>query len=441
MKQLISKIIDRWLPQGSFTRSVSVLAGGTMTAQVMAIAASPLLTRIYQPRDFGALQIFISILGLAVVAAAGRYEVAVLLPEDDQSAIDILALAVLCVCISTMVTIGLVVVCHYRWILPVSMLVLKDSLWLLPISVLGAGLYQALSYWAMRRDRYAQIAATKLTQSGVQVMTQLGAGFVTHSTFGLLLGDSLGRVMGSGRFLRDLWVEDADKLRAIRMSNMIRLAGQYRDYPLISMWGALINISGLALPSLFLAQYYGSQQTGWFALVNRALGVPAAFIGLSISQVYTSEAAKLARSDPKRLLYIFLKTTRRMVYLGLVPCALFTITAPWLFQVIFGHEWHEAGVYASYLAFMFYASFINSPVTMTLNVLERQRSQFAWDASRLIVTLASIALPYHFGYGTRVAIFAYGTAMTFMYGIHWTQSYYAIRHRANRLPVTALSTG
>ncbi len=180
-----------------------------MTAQVMAIAASPLLTRIYQPRDFGALQIFISVLGLAVVAAAGRYEVAVLLPEDDQSAIDILALAVLCVCISTMVTIGLVVVCHYRWILPVSMLVLKDSLWLLPISVLGAGLYQALSYWAMRRDRYAQIAATKLTQSGVQVMTQLGAGFVTHSTFGLLLGDSLGRVMGSGRFLRDLWVEDA----------------------------------------------------------------------------------------------------------------------------------------------------------------------------------------------------------------------------------------
>src|SRR5581483_5834336 len=115
----------------------------------------------------------------------------------------------------------------------VSMLVLKDSLWLLPISVLGAGLYQALSYWAMRRDRYAQIAATKLTQSGVQVMTQLGAGFVTHSTFGLLLGDSLGRVMGSGRFLRDLWVEDADKLRAIRMSNMIRLAGQYRDYRLI----------------------------------------------------------------------------------------------------------------------------------------------------------------------------------------------------------------
>jgi O-antigen/teichoic acid export membrane protein len=237
---------------------------------------------------------------------------------------------------------------------------------------------------------------------------------------------------GSSRFIRDLWRDYADQLRAIRISRMAKSAVRYREYPLVSMWGALINASGLALPSLFLAQYYGAEGTGWFALVNRVLGIPAALIGLSIAQVYTSEAAKLSRSDPKRLLYIFLKTTRHMLYLGLVPCALFAILAPWLFQFIFGPGWREAGVYARYLAFMFFVSFIDSPVTMTLNILERQRAQFAWDISRLVVNVFAIALPHHFGYGPRVVVLCYGVGMTVMYCIHWTQSYFGIEHRVRQ---------
>jgi O-antigen/teichoic acid export membrane protein len=397
-------------------------------AQAIAIAASPILTRIYRPSDFGALQVFISLMGLVLVAASGRYDVATLLPEDEQSSIDILGLAIVCVCFSTMVTAGIVIICHFRWILPASVLMLKGYLWLLPVSVLGAGLYQALSYWAMRRGRYKQIAATKLMQVGAQVGTQLGAGFVTHGSLGLLIGDAIGRITGSGRFLRELWRDYARQICAIRLSRMVQMAIRYRDYPLVSMWGALINMSGLALPSLFLAQYYGAQNTGWFALVNRVLGVPATLIGASIAQVYTSEAARLARSDPKRLMYIFMKTTRKMLYLGLVPCVLFTIFAPWLFQIVFGHAWREAGEYARYMAFMFYASFIDSPVQMTLNILERQRAQLVWDAFRLALTILAISLPYHFGLGARITILSYGVVMTLMYAIHWTQSRYAIKH-------------
>jgi len=210
------------------------------------------------------------------------------------------------------------------------------------------------------------------------------------------------------------------------MRPVLRLALRYREYPLVSVWGTLVNMSGLAVPALFLAQFYGTRDTGWFALVNRVLGVPVALIGLSIAQVYISEAAKLSKSDPQRLMDIFLKTTRHMLYLGLVPCVLFTAFAPWIFQRIFGQVWREAGEYARYLAFMFYASFINSPVTQTLNVLERQWAQFAWDISRLAVTVAAIAIPHWLGYGSRVAVLAYGLAMSLMYCVHWTQSYFGI---------------
>lgn len=400
-------------------------------AQTLAIAASPILTRIYKPSDFGALQVFISIMGLLMVASAGRYEVALLLEENDQSAIDVMGLAILCVFLTTAVVACVVVISYYFWFLPASLLVLRRYLWLLPVSLLGGGLYQVLNYWAMRNNGYKQIATTKFTQAGTMVLTQVSMGFLVHGPFGLLLGDASGRVVGSGRFVSDLWRDHAEQIRAITWSRMKRFAVRYREYPLVSMWGSLINGSGLALPSLLLVECYGAQGTGWFALVNRVLGVPAALIGASIAQVYTSEAARLSRSDPKRLMYIFLKTTRRMIHLGLIPCVLFTILAPWIFQFIFGRAWREAGEYARCVAFMFYAGFINSPVVVTLSILERQRAQFAWDASKLALTFVSMALPYHLGYGPRVAIFSYGIAMALMYVIHWTQSYFAIKHCAD----------
>ncbi len=401
-------------------------------AQAIAVAASPFLTRIYRPSDFGVLQVFISLTGFVMVMAAGRYEFALLLPEDEQSAFDLLGVAIGCVCLTTLLTASLAAMLHhYPAMLPSGVRVLRGYLWLLPVSVFGGGLYQALSYRAMRQNAYRQIAATKLTQVGAMVAIQLTVGLVIRGPLGLLTGDAVGRITGSGKFLRALWRHHAVRIRGVRVSRMIQLAVQYRDYPLVSIWGGLLNASGLALPALFLAACYGAQYTGWFALVNRVLGVPAALIGASIAQVYTSQAATLSRVDPQRLMYIFLETTRRMLYLGLAPCALFTIFAPWIFQTIFGRVWREAGEYARYLAFMCYASFINSPVTLTLSVLQRQRTQFAWDAGKLALTALSFTLPYRFGYSPRVAILAYGVAMTLMYSVHWTLSHGAIKHCAD----------
>jgi O-antigen/teichoic acid export membrane protein len=401
-------------------------------AQGIAVAASPVLTRMYHPSDFGVLQVFISLTGFLMVMSAGRYEFALLLPEDEQSGFDLLGVAIVCVCLTATVTAVIVVILHqHPSLLPAGVQVLQGYLWLLPVSVLGGGLYQALSYRAMRQGAYRQIAATKLTQVTAMVAIQLTAGLMIHGPLGLLTGDAAGRITGSGRFLRELWRNHLVQLRGMRVPRMIRLAVRYRDYPLVSTWGGLLNASGLALPALFLAACYGAQYTGWFALVNRVLGVPAALIGASIAQVYTSQAATLSRADPQRLMYIFLGTTRRMLYLGLVPCTLFTIFAPWIFQTVFGRVWREAGEYARYLAFMCYAGFINSPVTLTLNVLQRQRTQFVWDAGKLALTVLSFTVPYHFGFGPRVAILAYGVAMTLMYCAHWMLSHGAIKHCAD----------
>lgn len=425
----IHTVVERWLPRGGIARNVSVLVGGTALAQMLVIATSPVLTRIYRPGDFGAYQIFVSVLSLALVAASGRYEFAILLPEDEQSAIEVLAIASLCVSMVTLASIAILLVCHFYWILPKSLLLIDKYLWLLPVSLFGAGQYQVLTYWAMRRNAYKQIATTKFVKVGAQVGAQLGGGLFSLGPLGLIGGEAIGRFVGSGSFLRDLRRQYPNAIRSLRIHRMTELAARYRDYPLVSMWGALINCSGLAVPALVLGQYYGAQEIGWFALVNQVLGAPGSLLGSSIAQVYASEAVKLSRSDPARLMRIFLKTTRHMLVLGIVPCTLFAIFAPSLFTFIFGQSWREAGEYARYMAFMFYAGFINAPVQDTLNLLERQKAQLLWDASRLLLTCVTVASAHFLGGGSRIAIISYSVIMLLMYCVHWSQSYFAISRR------------
>src|ERR1700753_2219660 len=142
MKQLLRRLRNRWLPPGGFARSVSILVGGTAMTQAIAVAASPVLTRIYRPSDFGVLQVFISLTGFVMVMAAGRYEFALLLPEDEQSAFDLLGVAIGCVCLTTLLTATLVAMLHqYPAMLPSGVRALRGYLWLLPVSVFGGGLY------------------------------------------------------------------------------------------------------------------------------------------------------------------------------------------------------------------------------------------------------------------------------------------------------------
>ena len=60
------------LPAGSFGRGVAVLAGGTAFGQALAIIASPILTRLYGPEDFGVLAVYTSIIGIAGEAIRQR---------------------------------------------------------------------------------------------------------------------------------------------------------------------------------------------------------------------------------------------------------------------------------------------------------------------------------------------------------------------------------
>lgn len=381
----ISEWVNCKLQKGQFIRNVSILAGGTVIAQVINFTISPILTRLYSPDEFGVLTVYISIISFLCVIASWRFELAIPLPEDDESAVNLLVLSIsIVIGMSglTMLVLWIARPVISQW---VSISSLTSYWWILPISLLGIGVYQVINYWAIRRQAFDVIARTKISQSIGQNTVQLGMGLFKCGTVGLLLGDVIGRINGSGRMLFLVWKRDRNLFRHISVTGMLNVAYRYRRFPLISSWSAVLNTVGLQLPPLLLAACYGSDVTGWFSLGWRTIGISSALVGQSIAQVYVGEMTALVRDNPEKLHQFFIKTTVRLLFYGLIPFLVLLFEGGWLFRFFFGEDWQMAGYYAQLLSPTFLLAFVIFPVSQTLNILEYQGLQLVWDLGRSLL--------------------------------------------------------
>ena len=414
---MLSKLIERMgrrIPEGGFGRSVLLLVGGTALSQALLALASPVLTRVYTPAEFGIFGVFTSVLSLLLVPSNLRYEMAIPLAETDDDAIHLLALSLgITLAIVLLVVVGV-------WLGGPGLARLAREprlgsyLWLLPVSLLGAGTYQALSYWVFRKKRFPEAARTKILQSIAQVATQVSLGFGGLGVGGLILGDATGRLVGGGALLAV--VRRSTTLPArIRWDRVRSVASRFRRFPLISSFSAVLNSAAMQLPPLLFVAGFGAREGGWFVLGQTVIAMPSVLVGQAVAQVYMGEASELRREDPARYAELFFRTARRLALAGLVPVIGGLIAAPWLFSVVFGPSWREAGIYVRILSASYLVNFVVWPLSQTLLILERQELQMVWDAGRLaLVAAVLVALP-QFGVGPRWTVAVLSLAVTLSY--------------------------
>lgn len=428
MRGLLQRVLDRWLAS-RFARNVAVLAGGTALAHGVVLLASPVLTRLYTPEDFGLLAVYAALLSMVAVVACWRYELAIPQAEDEQTAAQLLVLAVL---ISGLMSAATALLIWFwgddlaEWLGSPEV---RSYLWLVPVGLLGAGLNQALTDWAVFAKAFGLIARTKVNQRLSQTLLQLLMGVASPSPLGLMVGDAAGRAGGSTTLAVFLWRRQKERLAAIRMLEILRVAHRFRRFPLLSSASALLNSAGLQITPLLLAALYDPAVAGGLALGYRAVQAPMMLVGHSISQVYYAEASRLGREDPAALQRLFWQMTGRLLLLGAVPAGVLAASGAPVFAWIFGEDWREAGLFVQLLSVTFLADFVVFPVSSTLTALQRQDWQLGWDAGRLVLVITSVAVPGYMGWAARTAVLCYGLALLAGYGSLWLLAMCAIRRR------------
>ena len=401
------------LRRGSFSRNVGVLIGGTAAAQGITLLASPLLSRLFSPSDFGHLAIFSSAMAIASAAATLRFEIAVPLAKGDGEALSLVWLSVASSIIVALAFSLMVWMDPGHLTTKVTKGLLHGTAAFLFIGTIGTGCYQALSFWAIRKKRYKVLAQTRLSQSAAQVALQLVCGLGNAGAIGLILGDVAGRIAGCGRLARGIFHDQRTPESPPKLGRFWRVAGEYKRFPLLSLPSALLNVLGLQLPVLVLAAYYSESAVGSFAFAHRLMAAPVTLLARSAGQVFLGEAAP-AIEDRERLLRLFLKLTSTLLIVAAVPALLLALAGPKLFEVAFGPEWQTAGEYARYLAPVFIGQFVLSPVGQTFNILNLLGHQLIWDVSRL-ASIGAVVLAAANGGGPEKAVLAYSAVQSVLY--------------------------
>lgn len=378
----------RNLVKGDFVRNVSVLAGGTAFAGALSTLALPLLTRIYSPEEFGVLGVFAALLGMISVIACLRYEIAIPLPESDQSAANLLAVALVCLA-GTTAAVTMAIFFFGRQIAALmNAPLLAQYLWLLPIGVAATGTYSVFQYWATRKKAFARIARTRVERSIGGISTQLIMGWAGTGALGLIVGQIVSNGAGFFGLARRAFSEDRAALKNVRLAEMKKVAREYDRQPKYSTLEALTNSGGVQLPIILIASLTSGSEVGYLMLAMQIMQAPMSLIGSSISQVYLSRAVEEHRNG--RLGDFTARTIGGLAKIGVGPLIFVGIIAPSVFGLVFGAEWRRAGDLVAWMTPWFVLQFLVSPVSMALYVTNNQRTAMVLQVAGLLLRVLMV---------------------------------------------------
>jgi O-antigen/teichoic acid export membrane protein len=412
---------------GKFLRSVASLAGATAVGQALTLLAAPLLTRLYQPSDFGVSSAVVWTLTILGAAAMLKYDWAVPLPPDDRRAA---SLVCLCLVLLVLGTCGVtLLVALFPTLFSVSAGDLPPGvlLWL-PLMFAGTGAFEVCRSWQVRKRVYSPVVVAEIAGCMVTVGTQLLCSLFTPGPAGLLVGTVCGQATRGALAGFLVLVKEYRIWWACSGRELCSVALEFKRFPLFSSPGGILNVAGQAVPILLVLQFYGAEATGFFSVGQRFLGLPMVLVGASVATVFFGEAANRLRTRPAEMLSLYHRATARLALgsLGIVGGA---AIAPAVFSLVFGRQWTVSGTFCQYLSLCFAVQFVVSS-TACLSICGWNATQLVWDLGRLGATALAFVCGHAAGWGVAATLILYSVVMALCYVVLYGLNVIAICHAA-----------
>jgi O-antigen/teichoic acid export membrane protein len=389
--------LGRWR-QLTFVRSVSLLVGGGVLAQVILALSLLVVSRLYSPQDFSLLAVFAGIVGWGGAIACLRFDVALPLPRDEEDAANMFMLAVaLCTLFSAFVALLVLLAPEFVSHTILRQPALQPVIWMLPIAIFSFGCYSALQNWSVRRKAFDLLVKARVAHAASGAGAQIGFGLSGVAPAGLLLGQVFNGVIGSLFFFASFAAKDVKLLRKIRWGRLRELFKRYQEYPKYSVLEVMCNAAATQVPIFIIAAVALGPEAGHLMLALSVMQAPVGLLGSAVSQVYVSRAAEQFRAGT--LDRFTTDVFGGLLRTGVGPLCFAGLVGPGLFEVIFGSQWQRAGELVAWMTPWFAAHFLAVPIALALYVTNNQRSALIFQAIGcvlriLVVYSTSVVAPH-----------------------------------------------
>jgi len=384
-------------------RNVLAVASGTAGAQIVVLAFSPLITRIYSPDAFGLQGVFLSLVSILSPMIALRYPMAIITAETEDEALILARLSML-IALGLAGLLWLVLLAggpSLLWLLGAEGL--GGLILFLPLALICVAAQNVTDYRAARLGVFRLVGSVAVLQALAANLARVLGGLAAPGAAILVAVTTVAPALNAILLMagaRDLrrW-----RPRPTRLQAMAHLR-KHRDFPIFRVPTDVIGALSQAAPVILLAALFSPSAAGLYVLARMVINLPLNVLGSALGNVLYARFAELAR-DRKPLLPLVLKATAFQLAgpgAGLVVASVFF---PSLFELVFGEAWRRSGDYAQWMTLWIVCLLVNVPSVRALPIIGKQGWHLVFNSLIAICGVAGILLGQHI-LGTELAAIA-----------------------------------
>lgn len=377
----------------SLIKDSATLLSSNVWAQALSFGAYVILTRLFTQEEFGLYNVFYSYIEIFIILSTCKYELSVVVADNDREAAAVMRLALRLNAIVSAVLVGVVVMVHYM--LPDSRFsVITGHLGmslLIPVMVFFCGTTRVYTFLFNRFRGFGQIALSEVVTSTTGVVIKILLGLTRPLSWlhgmGLPLGTVLGKVAGNVNYL--IKIRRLGLPRNIKSEEVRAVARKYKNYPLFSMPKDFLNSFSYNLPFLWLALYFDKAEIGLFGLALTFTLRPVNLLNNAIEKALFVRVSEKVREG----LSIEGDVWKFVKYINMVAVPFFALAyvfAGPLFSFVFGNKWAGCDFYVRCLLPWVMVSLTSTPLMLLANVFGRQRGEFIFYVVLLVLRAASV---------------------------------------------------
>jgi len=403
---------------GKFVSHVLTLITGNGLAQVINVVGTLLLARLFMPDAFGSFALFVTVVSFLSVLGGARYEIAIMLPEEDAEAANVLILAV--TTLSGIAVLSFVLVAFFHSNVAQLLGDARLGLWLwgAPLALLINGLYSIMGVWYGRMKRFQKTATARVWQSLGIILGQLALLYVHPGGFALVGGWVLGQAFGTLILLVQFFYYDGKFVAAAHDWRTVRESlKKYRNFPIYKAPYSFVANASSQMVFVVLRLFSNLNVVGFYSMAARAVYLPVTLIASSMNDVFYEKAATELKHG--RLEKFVTRLLRIQVVLAAPWLVLTAFDAKLVVGFLLGSKWVPAASYAAVLASVSFMYFLTAWLDRLFDIRGHQKLSLILEFAGNLLSIGGLtaALWWH-PERTVTAVLVYAAAQV-VYSIIW----------------------
>ena len=397
-------------------RSFLLSGSGMLGSQMISLLSLPFLTRLFEPAAYAQWAIVQAVVLFIGAIASFRYDLAIVVERDDETASALFWLATLSgFLVAFFTALGLTIlnvtdIYQENWVTDGRALLLA-LVW-----IVCAAITPASMGWCLRSGRFIVMSATQITIAATTLAVQALGGLMgggNASWIWLLLGSTMGQAAGLA-VLSTQFTSKSSRPRSIghvwgSMTSAGRLHFNFVKFSLpFTVFGAMRD----RLPLFVVSAWATSRDVGLYSQSWRLSNTPAGLTGAVIRPVlfHASAADGLAtlESTINKILLLLILTG---VPLVAIVIAFPTEILGWLL----GERWRDIGPVIAPLLIPAFVFSISNWMDRLLDSTGRQDLNLITEIISAVTSVLALLAALAFGLGIHAAVALQSLVLTLNY--------------------------